>query len=333
MRSTLPAACIAFLLAGAARAAVGVAGAGVLLEPLSARPAGLGEAYAAEGGTVEALGYNPAGLAGLGGIEGSALVRQGFAGDTFASVLGGGTVREFGFAAGVAYLTTGSVEQVDPTGRVSTVVGQTDIVGIVGLGRQVPGTPILVGASGTVVRSQLLEASAATDFAGDLGAQVVLPRAGLRFGASLQHWGGHLEYEDARVPVDHNDLPLLIRFGAALAVSLPVGGSSIGSLESLEAADIHGPPPPHVARAYIDAVLRRAENAVGYAAGLEYVYAGLVSLRGGYRILATGGAGRDTAWALGAGIAFAGLRVDYAAEMLSFTTLHRIGLSIVHRPE
>jgi len=184
-----------------------------------------------------------------------------------------------------------------------------------------------------VIRSQLLEASAGTDFGADLGAQVVIPRSGLRFGASLQHWGGHLRYTDAKIPVDNNDLPLLLRFGAAMAVSIPVGGSSIGSLESLEAADIHGPEPPHVARAYVDAILRRAENAVGYAAGLEYVYAGLVSLRGGYRILATGGAGRDTAWTLGAGIAFAGLRVDYAAEILSFTALHRIGLSIVRRPE
>jgi len=328
MRSVLPAACCAFLLAGATYAAVGVTGAGVLLEPLSVRPAGLGEAYTAEGGTVEAIGYNPAGLAGLAGVEGTALVRQGFAGDTFASVLGGGTIREFGFGAGVAYLTTGSVEQIDPTGRLSTVVGQSDLVGIAGLAREVPGTPLLLGLSGTVIRSQLLEASAATDFGADFGAQVVLPRAGLRLGASLQHWGGHLRYEDARIPVDNNDLPLLVRFGAALAVAIPVGGSTIGSLESLESADIRESPPPHVGRVYADAILRRAENAVAYAGGLEYVYAGLVSLRGGYRILASGGAGRDTAWTFGAGIAFAGLRVDYAAEMLSFTALHRIGLTV-----
>lgn len=319
--------------ASPAGAAVGTSGGQILLEPVAARPASLGEAYAAVGGTVEALGYNPAGLAELPEAEGSALVRQGFAGDTYASVLGGGGFRGYGLAAGVSYLTTGSVEQIDPTGRVSSVTAESDLVMTAGIARPVPGVPVCVGASAKVIRSTLLEESAANDYAADLGVQGTLASAGLRFGASVQHWGGHLRYDDAKWPVDNNPLPLLWRFGASWTLAVPVGGSTLGTMESLAAPEVRAAPPPHVLRVLGEAVLRRLEHATGYGGGLEYAYGGWAFVRGGYRILASGGAARDTAWSVGAGVAFLELRLDYAAEFLSFTTVHRFGLSFIRLPE
>ena len=316
-----------------AGAAVGTSGGQILLEPVAARPASLGEAYAAVGGTVEALGYNPAGLSELPEAEGSALVRQGFAGDTYASVLGGGAFRGFGLAAGVSYLTTGPVERIDPTGRVSSVTAESDLVMTAGIARPVPGVPVFVGASAKLVRSTLLEESAANDYAADLGAQAAIASAGLRFGASIQHWGGHLRYDDAKFPVDNNPLPLMWRFGAAWTMAVPVGGSAIGTMESLTAPEVHLAPPPHVLRILGEAVLRRLEHATGYGGGLEYAYAGWAFVRGGYRVLASGGAARDSAWSVGAGVAFSGLRLDYAAEFLSFTTVHRFGVSFIRFPE
>jgi hypothetical protein len=224
------------------------------------------------------------------------------------------------------------VDWLDPTGRISTVTAQSDLVGMAALAHGIPGIPVFVGATVKIVRSSLLEEAAATDFAADLGAQAVVA-PGLRVGASLQHWGGHLRYDDEKWPVDNNPLPLLVRFGASWTVAVPVGGSTIGTLESTESPGMQVPPPPHALRFLAGADLRRLEHAVGYGGGIEYGYAGTAFLRGGYRILESGWASRESAWSIGLGVAFAGLRVDYAAEMLSFTTFHRVGLTFVRFPE
>lgn len=324
---------VALGAAAPAGASVGTSGGQILLEPPAARPAALGEAYAAVGGTVEALGYNPAGLAGLPAFEGSALVRQGFAGDTYVSVMGGAAFRGFGIAAGVSYLTAGTVDWIDPTGRVSTVTAESDLAATVGIAWPLPWVPVSVGVSGKLLRSSLLEQSAVNDFACDLGVEAEIPSTGVRVGASQQHWGGHIRYDDAPWPLDNNPLPLIWRFGATWTLAVPVGGSSIGTLESFAAPEMHAPPPPHALRFYAEADLRRLEHAVGYGGGLEYAYAGFTFLRGGYRILASGGAAREPAWSVGAGVAFAGLRLDYSIEMLSFTTMHRFGLSFARAGE
>lgn len=314
-------------------AGVGETGGQILAQPLAARPAALGESLTAEGGTTDALGANPAGIAGLVRPEGSALFHAGFAGDTFVSALGGGDVRGFAVGGAVAYQSAGSVERLDPNGRASQVSAQTDLWVTAGLAHAVPGLPAAAGAAVEVIRSTLLEEFAATDFAANLGIRGEIPAAGLALGASVQHWGGHLRYDDETLPIDNNALPLTYRVGAAWSALDRPAGLTIGSLERVDAPEIRRPRAPHAVTLFADAVIRRAEHAVGYGAGAEYGWDGWVFLRGGYRRLAAGAARTRNLYALGAGIRRGPVRLDYAIELLEFTALHRVGLTIAQREE
>lgn len=319
------------LFAGSAVAGIGETGGQILMQPLGARPAALGEALSAEGGTTDALASNPAGLAGLVRPEGSALFHSGFAGDTFVSAVGGGNVRGFGIGGAVAYQTTGSVEQIAPTGQASQVSAQNDLLVVAGIARTLPGLPVSVGAALEVLRSTLLEEFAATDFAANLGLRGDIPAFGLALGAAVQHWGGHLRYDDEKLPIDNHGLPLLYRFGATWTTAVSEGGTTIGGLERADAPRLRRPGDPHAVTLFAEVQVRRAERAVGYAGGVEYGWAGWVFLRGGYRRLAEGAARSRNLYSLGAGIRRGPVRIDYALELLEFTALHRVGLTIAQR--
>jgi hypothetical protein len=312
---------------------VGEAGGQILAQPVAVRPAALGEALTAEGGSTDALPANPAALAGLAYPEGSALFHAGFAGDTFVAAAGGGNVKGFGVGGLVAYQTAGSVERLDPAGRPSQVSAQTDLRALLGIARGLPLVPVAAGASVEVIRSTLLEEFAATDVAGNLGLRTEIPGTALALGAAVTHWGGHLRYDDESLPIDHNALPFAYRFGLRwIALAHPVD-TTIGTLESLRRPALRRPPPPHAVRLYADTVLRREERAVEYAGGAEYAWRDMVFLRGGFRRLAEGAARTRNLYALGAGIARGPVRIDYAIEMLEFTALHRVGLRVAGREE
>ncbi len=327
--------CIILLLlvAGSVNAGVGEAGGQILQQPLAARPAALGEALTAEGGSIDALGANPAALAGLLRPEGAALYHAGFAGDTFVSALGGGNVKGFGVGGAVAYQTTGSVERIDPAGRIAQVSAQTDLWVTAGIARTLPGLPVDAGAAVEILRSTLLEEFAATDVAANLGLRGTIPAIGLALGASVQHWGGHLRYDDEPLPIDNNPIPLTYRFGASWTTRVGTGESTIGTLEGAARPGMRRAGRTHVVTLFGEAVVRREEHAVGYGAGAEYGWNGWVFLRGGYRRLAQGAARTRNLYALGAGLMRGPVRLDYTAELLEFTVLHRVGLTIMQREE
>ncbi len=318
-------------VAETARAGVGEAGGQILQQPLAARPAALGEAMSAEGGTTDALGANPAALAGLERPEGSALFHAGFAGDTFVSALGGGSLRGFGLGAAVAYQIAGSVERIDPAGRISQVSAQTDLWVTAGIARTLPGLPLSAGAAVEVLRSTLLEEFTATDVAANLGVRGEFPALGLALGAAVQHWGGRLRYDDEAVPIDDHAIPLAYRFGAAWSLRADALDSAIGTLDRATAPGTLRRADPQRLTLFGEAVVRRAERAVGYGAGAEYAWRGWVFLRGGYRRLAEGAARTRNLYAMGAGVSRGPVRLDYALELLEFTALHRVGLTIMQR--
>jgi len=324
---------LALLSAAAARADVGAAGGLSLLEPLSARTAALGEAVSAEKGRTDALGDNPAGLAGQSGYAATALYLAGFAGDTWVSALGGAPLPDgFGTAVGVALYNGGTVDLLDPTGALNPVTAQRDVAGRAGLAWQAPFAPVRAGAAVTVVSSQLLESVSAVQVAMDYGLQAEWPAAHLFAGAALQHAGGHLRYDREILPLDNNRLPALWRFGLAWNLDLTESPGSIGLLDSASHPDyLRGPMAQRVA-VYTEAQARTTENAVQYAAGVEYTLANLLSLRAGARTLSSGAAARLSVPTFGLGVAVKSIAVDYAVELLPVAAIHRLGLTLRAAP-
>lgn len=320
---------LAILVASRALAEIGAAGGLSLLEPLSARTAALGEAVSAEAGRVDALGDNPAGLAGQRGVAGTVLYHAGFAGDTWVSALGGAALPEgFGMAAGAAVYNGGTVERLDPTGRLTTVTALRDLTGRAGLAWQAPFVPVRAGAAVTVLSSQLLEEVSALELAGDYGVQAEVPPVHLTVGAALQHLGGHLRYDRETIPVDNNRLPLQWRFGLAWHADLTESRGAIGLLESAARPEYTREPWTRRLGLYAEAQARMTERAVQFAGGAEFVFAETLALRAGARTLSPGAAARLSAATFGLGLALPSFALDYAVELLPVAALHRVGLTL-----
>ncbi len=309
-------------------AAVGEAGGQTLRQPLSARSAALGEACAAEDGRVEAIGYNPAGLGTLDRAEVGAMYHSGFAGDTFVSVLAGTQVGRLGVAGAVSYYSAGSVEWLDPRGQLTEVSAQRDLVAQVGAGFRVPRTTLSVGASGKVIHSELIEDISGTSLAADVGASLELSRAGLVFGVSAQNMGGSMRLEDGTAV-----LPLLLRLGLAYHILVDARGLRFGTMQSLGQSGIRSAGAPHRVIALAEYQARLQEDAAGFAVGAEYVYAGVLALRAGFRSLTRGAAARHDVLSLGIGVGLKPVRLDYSVEMIEFATLHRVSVTVASQPK
>ncbi len=307
-----------------AAADVGTAAGGTLLQPLSARPAALGEAYAGEGGSIESLGYNPAGLSTVDQAEFSAMYHAGFAGDTFVSALLGAPFRGFGIAVGAAFYSAGTVERLDPTGGISEVSAQRDLLGQAGVGYRFPRTALSVGASAKALRTELIEEISSTEIAADAGARLEVPAVGLALGAAAQHLGGRLKLEE-----DSAALPSLLRFGLAYQVHIDRTGPRFGTMRSVSAPVLKPPLAPHRLLVLVEYLTRIQEAASGFAVGAEYSYAGVVAVRLGFRSLTRGAAARHDVYTGGLGVRLPAFRLDYAVERLpSFTSLHRLSLTV-----
>ena len=320
----------AMLAAGQAAPDTGQTGAAALLLPVSARPVALAEScVAAEGGT-DSLGYNPAGLAGLGGIECSALYYPGFAGDTFVGLLVGKPLEsgppgtEPCAAVSVAYYTTGSVEKVESTGRISEVTGERDLVAAGGLGARVPGMPVTVGAGAKLIYTSLIEDVSGVAVAGDLGVTAAPPANPVSFGASLQNAGKEMKLGSASDP-----LPMRVRLGAMWKLRLE-GGEVLERIGRGPRGEDPGAPAPAFTevRSYAECDIRPFDDGVAWAGGVEVLFASTFALRGGYTRLARGGWGARHAVTGGLGVRLGVTRVDYAFEALEYVSTHRFGIGV-----
>ncbi len=301
-----------------AEPALGEAGGLTLLLPMAARPAAMGEAFAAGAGSADSLGYNPAGLAQLKGPETGALYYGGFAGDRYVSVLLGAPLAGVGAAAGVAYYDSGSVAIIQPPSLDPVEVSaQRDIVVHAGAGMRIPRTAIAVGLSGKVLNTTMIEEFSTTQVAGDAGIMIGIPTLGVELGLCAQNIGPRLDLEKDRV-----SLPFLVRTGIAYRLELPALSDMAGNLAGYRPAK-----PPSELLALGEVVARINEETTSLAFGLEYLAGSVVSVRGGYRAILEGAAQDTRVYTAGAGIRVSSLRLDYAIEILSFTALHRVGLT------
>lgn len=307
---------------------MGEAGGLSLLQPLTARPAALGEAISAEGGGVEMIGYNPAGLSTMENTQIGAMYHPGFAGDSFASAVVGLPVSGWGAAAGIAYYNAGSVQWLDSTGAVTSVAAQRDLLGQAAAGYSFPGTGISVGACGRLIHTELLEAISTTQGAADLGARLEVPAAGLAMGVALQHLGGKVHLED-----DRSDLPVQLRIGAAYRFETDSSGIRFGAIPGPAGERPRARLKRHGVTALAEYALRFREDAAGFGVGLEYTYGGLLALRAGARSLAEGAAARHDVYGLGLGVTVRAVRFDYSVEILPFTYLSRFSVTVLGRRE
>jgi hypothetical protein len=206
---------LAAVLALAPAAAFGAAasnGAPTLRRPLSARAAGLGEAFAAVDGGTDSLGTNPAGAAAAKRPELLATFTSGVGDDAF-GFFGYAHPTKAGVAlAGLTYYDAGTFNAVDVNGAQTTVVAERDYVGTFGWAVPIGGG-LSVGALGKAYHFTLAQSASANGFAGDAGARWATPVRGLSLGVALQNLGPGVKFESASDP-----LPLTARGGAAWTI-------------------------------------------------------------------------------------------------------------------
>lgn len=319
----LPAVLLAAALpAGRAAAEMGEAAGMTLLQPVSARPVGLAEAYSAVSGRADCLGYNPAGLAGIDSRRLSGLYHGGFAGDTFVGLLFGAPLKEAGMAVSLGYYNSGSVERLEESGEVNSVSGQRDFLLSAGAGALVPGTNVSAGAAVRILSTQLIEELSGSAAAFDLGVGYGLPKLGMRLGAAVSNFGGKLKIGDAS-----DDLPSLVRAG--LTYSVLLGDSpSLAVLGGLPSPNSSEPPAADRVTLFAEMVSRLTEGALQAAAGMEYLAAESLALRVGWRNLISGTTDNSGVICVGIGADVGGAVVDYAAEVTRFVVMHRMGVSL-----
>jgi hypothetical protein len=328
----------AIMCGGSAQASVGRAGSQVLLEPVSARPAALGGAYAATEGS-GALAANPAGLSFPGMWEVEAMYRSGIASDPYASLSGAAPLMDFGIGAGLAYYTAGTVDRltppdaVDPAGRASEVTSQRDLVGFVGLSRGIPRTGLRLGAGAEVLRTEILEEYTGVALAGSAGALLAVPAWNALFGACVQHLGSRMKMSGDPKGEPGTPLPGIFRIGGTY--EFKVGGTALG-LGRIRA--VAHPDPADVSasmriRLSAEYAVRFNEGAEEYGAGLEFIPLPPLALRAGFRTLSRGTETRQGTYALGLGFTLKLFRLDYTAEMIptAASTIHRVSLVFMPR--
>jgi len=189
-----------------------------LTQPVSAKSAGIAEAYTAISGDVVSLHYNPSGLLSLEGREVSFMYQSGFHKDNFTTIIYGMNISSMTVGASILYYDTGDIGIYDSDGDLVSDIGQRDIVLTVGGAREVYGFP--VGANIKLISSEVF-GERATGFAIDLGAQYRGFRENLDLGFAVQNLGTELKYVDRGDP-----LPLTIRPGALY--KMDIRGNPLG---------------------------------------------------------------------------------------------------------
>jgi hypothetical protein len=188
----------------------GTAAAQFLKLGVGARPAALGEAYAAVADGAAATYWNPAGLAQVTRRDASfmhAVWFESIAYDWFAYAQ---PVRDWGvFGIGIQYLNYGSIDGTDASGNETGSFSPSDTGVTVSWGRTLSG--VALGASVKYLSSRITET--ATTVAADFGGMCRLMDGRLSLGAAVQNIGAGLKYVD-----DESPLPLNIKIGGAYAL-------------------------------------------------------------------------------------------------------------------
>lgn len=269
----------------------------MLTQPISAKVAGMAEAFSSISGEVSSLHYNPAGLSSLKRQEISFMYQRGLSEDNFATLIYG---RKFSFAtlgASLLYYDTGKIELYDLTGKAISKVGQRDIIFTVGAAREISKFPI--GLNLKIISSQIFGESA-TAFAVDLGGQYKDIFNLFDVGLSLQNLGTKLTYLSKG-----ESLPLTIRFGTSYEKNFT----------------------NNILLCSVDFPYYVNEKEILSLFGVEYTYKKLLSFRGGYRLNLTDSSREDEPINFGIGISWKNYSLDYAIGITKNLNLpHRISV-------
>lgn len=202
----------ALLLAAAlaaAPSAASAAGLQILRRTLSARAAGMADAFAAVPGGLDSLEANPAGLAASTKTEVTSQFASGVLDDTF-GFLGAARPLPLGvLAAGVSYYDAGKVDLHFTGGGTAVRTAQRDFVGHFAWAVPLPGG-LSAGATVKPWRSELAQEARASGVAADFGGQWKTPVPGLVLGASYANAGKGARYEQ-----ETESLPSVARGGAS----------------------------------------------------------------------------------------------------------------------
>ncbi|MBI2788088.1 MAG: PorV/PorQ family protein [Elusimicrobia bacterium] len=271
----------AMMLAFAAQASWAAETASFLDIGVGARGLGMGGAYTALTDDAGALYWNPAGLSRLEKREFTASHAEIFESTRLDFLAYAHPTSQGTFAAGLTYLSQGTVDGRDSLGRQTTGFDASDAAISLGYARKLEIADL--GAAFKYLRSHI-GGTEAQGAALDIGAKRAFDRVSV--GAALRNLGPGLKFQDQR-----NDLPLRLALGAAYAFA---GGHAAA------AEVVNGP--------------RGAGTDASF--GGEYQAIKNVYLRAGYttRTAITGGSGFDAARGLTMGL---GLRnekwsLDYA---------------------
>ncbi len=179
-----------------------------LVQSVSARAQGMGEAYssipATEGGILT-YHYNPAALGFSKCVETAFTFKRGIADDNFA-LFSLGYPMGLGKVAGtLIYYSVGNIDLITSAGTSRSVKAQKDLSAILTYSHLL-GDNFSWGINGKFLRTQLIESFTANAFAVDIGAQYKIQNVML--GAAIQNAGTDIQYNKTSDP-----LPLTLRSG------------------------------------------------------------------------------------------------------------------------
>lgn len=269
----------------------------ILIQSLSAKAQGMGEAFAsipANEGQVTALQYNPASIGFLNQREISVTYKGGVFGDN-TGIISFGSPLDFlagrsnlgNFAGTLLYESAGDVDYVDGAGTKKTVNAQKDIGFILSYSHPLLWENLTLGANGKILNSKLVENFSATAFALDLG--TMLKMGTFAFGGSLQNMGTALKYNRT-----NEYIPFTFRIGASNRMKW----FKQPTLVSMD-------------------MIKQRDSNVKFNFGLEYIYADSkfpIAFRTGYKL------GEDTGKInFGLGFSLANVKLDYSMQVVAGT--------------
>lgn len=285
---------------------------------IGARQVALGEASIASIRDVNAVFWNPANIAGIGQREASFSYARWFADMNYFAGAAGFRIPNIGIV-GVHYasLDYGEMQEALAIGPSNdTRTGNTFTGGdlLVGLSAAREFTDRLsIGATAKYIREKLFTYSADV-VAFDVGTNYDVGYNGMRIAMSFQNFGPSVKWIERTEREEGYDIPLVFRLGIAANLVKNAEGF-------LDAG------PDHAVTVSADAV---HTNDFGdrMHVGVEYVYADLLALRGGYRFNYEEG---NASFGVGLHRALSGLvaHIDYAYVHYTYlASPHRFSLSL-----
>lgn len=266
--------------------------------PVTARAAGMGEAYTAIVDEASAITWNPAAMT---QIESKSITLTHTAyleSSNYDYAAYAQNTERFGaWGVGFQYLSYDSIDQSDALGNTSGSFTPSDMA--VSLGYARPIGAFSVGLAAKYIKSKILDS--ANTYAADIGLlSPAFLNERMKLALTVSNLGGKIKYEE-----QSEDLPMVIKVGSSFQIRPRwIAGLDVGVPKS-----------------------NKAFVAVGTAYGIKLSDAWGLALRTGYNSRTSGDVSGFTGISFGLGIAYQKMKIDYA--LVPFGDLgmtHRISL-------